>query len=195
MPALLEAWFPGVQAGNSVADVVFGKVNPGGKLPVSFPRRVGQVPIYYNHEPNGRPCDPGVKWNSRYRDIKSCDPQYVFGYGLSYSQFEITNLRLSRTSVSSSGSLTASVDVRNVAGPKGDEVVQLYLDEPLGSDPRPLRTLRGFRRVTVPPGTAVNVTLPIPAEAAARAEAANGGTLVVHVGRSADPRDQRAIEI
>ena len=102
-PAILEAWFPGVQAGNSVADVVFGKVNPGGKLPVSFPRRVGQVPIYYNHEPTGRPCDATQKYNSRHRDIKSCDPEYVFGYGLSYSQFEISNLRLSRTTVSRTG--------------------------------------------------------------------------------------------
>ena len=160
-PAILEAWFPGVQAGNSVADVVFGKVNPGGKLPVSFPRRVGQVPIYYNHEPNGRPCDPGVKWNSRYRDIKSCDPQYVFGYGLSYSQFEVTNLRLSRTTVSSTGKLTASVDVRNVAGPKGDEVVQLYLHDPVASISQPVRRLRGFERVTLDPGQMTTVTFTI----------------------------------
>ena len=96
-PAILEAWFPGVQAGNAVADVVFGKVNPGGKLPVSFPRRVGQVPIYYNHEPDGPPVRRRAsKYNSRHRDIKSCDPQYVFGYGLSYSEFEVSNLRLSR---------------------------------------------------------------------------------------------------
>jgi beta-glucosidase len=151
-PAILEAWFPGVQAGNSVADVVFGKVNPGGKLPVSFPRRVGQVPIYYNHEPGGRPCDPGVKWNSRYRDIASCDPQYVFGYGLSYSQFEISNFRLSRTTVSPTGKLTASVDVRNVGGPVGDEVVQLYLNDPVASISQPVRRLRGFERVTLAPG-------------------------------------------
>ena len=160
-PAILEAWFPGVQAGNSVADVVFGKVNPGGKLPVSFPRRVGQVPIYYNHEPNGRPCDAGVKWNSRYRDIKSCDPEYVFGYGLSYSQFEVTNLRLSRTTVSSTGKLTASVDVRNVAGPKGDEVVQLYLHDPVASISQPVRRLRGFERVTLAPGEKRTVTFTI----------------------------------
>jgi beta-glucosidase len=160
-PAILEAWFPGVQAGHSVADVVFGKVNPGGKLPVSFPRRVGQVPIYYNHEPNGRPCDPGVKWNSRYRDIKSCDPQYVFGHGLSYSRFEVTNLRLSRTTVSSTGKLTASVDVRNVAGPKGDEVVQLYLSDPVASISQPVRRLRGFERVTLDPGQRRTVTFTI----------------------------------
>jgi beta-glucosidase len=160
-PAILEAWFPGVQAGNSVADVVFGKVNPGGKLPVSFPRRVGQVPIYYNHEPTGRPCDVTQKYVSRHRDIKSCDPQYVFGYGLSYSQFEVTNLRLSRTSVSSRGSLNASVDVRNVAGPAGDEVVQLYLNDPVASISQPVRRLRGFERVTLDPGQQKTVTFTI----------------------------------
>ena len=118
-PAILEAWFAGVQAGNAVADVVFGKVNPGGKLPVSFPRRVGQVPIYYNHEPTGRPCDAGSKYNSRHRDITSCDPQYVFGYGLSYSQFEISNLRLSPRRCRRNGKLTASIDVKQRRRPAG----------------------------------------------------------------------------
>jgi beta-glucosidase len=160
-PAILEAWFPGVQAGHAVADVVFGKVNPGGKLPVSFPRRVGQVPIYYNHEPGGRPCDPGVKWNSRYRDIASCDPQYVFGYGLSYSQFEVSNLRLSSTKVSQTGKLTASIDVRHVSGPPGDEVVQLYLSDPVASISQPVRRLRGFERVTLDPGQKKTVTFTI----------------------------------
>ncbi len=91
-PALLEAWFPGVQAGPAVADVVFGKVNPGGKLPASFPYRVGQVPISYNRLPAGRPCNKNVKWNSQHRDIPSCGPLFEFGYGLSYTTFEISNL-------------------------------------------------------------------------------------------------------
>ena len=102
-PAILEAWFPGVQAGNAVADVLFGKVNPGGKLPVSFPVNVGQVPIYYNHEPTGRPCDATSKYNSRYRDLNTCDPLYSFGYGLSYTTFSISNLELSSTTMPSSG--------------------------------------------------------------------------------------------
>ena len=89
-PAILEAWFPGVEAGNAVADVVYGKVNPGGKLPVSFPRNVGQVPIYYNHKPTGRPCDIGSRYNSRHRDILSCGPLFEFGYGLSYTTFSIS---------------------------------------------------------------------------------------------------------
>ena len=142
---------PASQAGNAVADVVFGDVNPGGKLPVSFPRSVGQVPIYYNHENTGRPCDATSKYNSRYRDINSCDPQYVFGYGLSYSKFEITNLRLSSARVSRNGSVRATVDVQNVSGPKGDEVVQLYIHDPVASLAQPVRRLRGFERVTLAP--------------------------------------------
>ena len=157
-PAILEAWFPGVQAGNAVADVVFGDVNPGGKLPVSFPRNVGQVPIYYNHEPTGRPCDVNQKYVSRHRDIKSCDPQYEFGYGLSYSKFETSNLRLSSKSVSRHGRVRASVDVKNVSGPTGDEVVQLYIHDPVASLSQPVRRLRGFERVTLKPGEQRTVT-------------------------------------
>jgi beta-glucosidase len=151
-PAILEAWFPGVEAGNAVADVLFGKVNPGGKLPVSFPRVLGQIPIYYNHEPTGRPCDPTFKWNSRYRDLAACDPLYSFGFGLSYTKFTVTNLRLSRPSVSKHGSVTASVDVANTGARKGDDVVQLYIHDPVASISQPVRRLRGFQRVTLAPG-------------------------------------------
>jgi beta-glucosidase len=152
MPAILEAWFPGVQAGHAVADVVFGKVNPGGKLPVSFPRRLGQVPIYYNHERTGRPCNPDVKWNSRHRDIPSCSPLYVFGYGLSYTTFEVSNLQLSSSTVSRKGSLSASVTVTNTGSRTGDEVVQLYIHDPVASITQPVRRLRGFERVTLNAG-------------------------------------------
>ncbi len=151
-PAILEGWFPGVQAGPAVADVVFGEVNPGGKLPVSFPYRVGQVPIHYNRLPTGRPCNKGVKWNSQHRDIPSCDPLFVFGHGLSYTTFEVSNLRLSTTSVSRSGSVRASVDVTNTGGRAGDEVVQLYIKDPVASISQPVRRLRGFERVTLQPG-------------------------------------------
>jgi beta-glucosidase len=151
-PAILEAWFPGVQAGPAVAGVVFGKVNPGGKLPASFPYRVGQVPIHYNREPTGRPCNKDVKWNSQHRDIPSCDPLFVFGHGLSYTTFDVSNLRLSSTSVSRNGSLSASVDVTNTGGRAGDEVVQLYINDPVASISQPVRRLRGFQRVTLEPG-------------------------------------------
>jgi beta-glucosidase len=160
-PAILEAWFPGVQAGHGVADVLFGAVNPGGKLPVSFPYRVGQVPIYYNHEPAGRPCNKDVKWNSQHRDIPSCDPLFVFGHGLSYTTFAVSDLRLSSSSVSRNGSLKASVDVKNTGARAGDEVVQLYIHDPVASISQPIRRLRGFERVTLAPGerTTVSFTL------------------------------------
>ena len=158
MPALLEAWFPGVQGGNAVADVVFGKVNPGGKLPVSFPRRLGQVPIYYNHERTGRPCNPDSKYNSRHRDIPSCSPLYEFGYGLSYTTFSITNLQLSSSSVSRHGRVSASATVTNTGGRTGDEVVQLYIHDPVASISQPVRRLRGFERVTLNPGQSRTVT-------------------------------------
>jgi beta-glucosidase len=157
-PAILEAWFPGTEAGNALADVLFGKVNPGGKLPVSFPQRVGQVPIYYNHEPTGRPCDVGSKYNSRYRDLKTCAPLYPFGYGLSYTTFTVGSLRLSRSTVSRWGRVTASVDVKNTGAREGDDVVQLYIHDPVASISQPVRRLRGFERVTLKPGEQRTVT-------------------------------------
>jgi beta-glucosidase len=156
-PAILEAWFPGVQAGNAVADLLFGKANPGGKLPVTFPRSVGQVPIYYNHEPTGRPCDPTFKWNSRYRDIPTCEPLYPFGYGLSYTTFSITNLQLSTHTMRMRGAVRASVDVTNTGTRTGDEVVQLYIHDPVASIEQPVRRLRGFERVTLAPGESKTV--------------------------------------
>ncbi len=150
-PAILEAWFPGIEAGPAVSDVLFGDVNPGGKLPVSFPRVLGQVPIYYNHEPTGRPCDITQKYVSRYRDLDFCTPLYEFGYGLSYTTFDVSNFSLSRSSVSRSGKLTASMTVTNTGHKAGDDVVQLYLHDPVASLSQPVRRLRGFERVTLEP--------------------------------------------
>src|SRR4051794_29167429 len=157
-PAILEAWFGGVEAGNAVADVVFGKVNPGGKLPVSFPRSVGQVPIYYNHEPTGRPCDVTQKYNSRYRDVHSCGPLYEFGFGLSYTTFKVSNLRLSSHTMSRSGRVRASVDVSNTGSRRGDDVAQLYIHDPVASISQPVRRLRGFQRVGLRPGQTKTVS-------------------------------------
>ena len=156
-PAVLEAWFPGVEAGNAVADVVFGKVNPGGKLPVSFPQTLGQVPIYYNHEPTGRPCDVTQKYVSRYRDLRTCDPLFPFGFGLSYTTFDVSDLTLSRTSVRRNGSVTASMRVTNTGDVAGDDVAQLYLHDPVASISQPVRRLRGFERVTLDPGESTTV--------------------------------------
>lgn len=160
-PAVLEAWFPGTEAGNAVADVLFGTVNPGGKLPVSFPRALGQVPVHYNHEPTGRPCDVASKYNSRYRDLASCDPLYEFGYGLSYTTFGIDDLTLDRTRVSPRGQVQVTVDVRNTGTRAGDEVVQLYLGDPVASISQPVRRLRGFQRVTLAPGRSTTVTFTV----------------------------------
>jgi beta-glucosidase len=157
-PAILEAWFPGTEGGNAAADVLFGKVNPGGKLPVSFPRVVGQVPIYYNHLPTGRPCDVTSKWDSRYRDLKSCDPLYPFGYGLSYTTFSVSNLHLSSASTLRNGRITATVDVTNTGSRAGDDVVQLYIHDPVASLEQPVRRLRGFQRVTLQPGSKQTVS-------------------------------------
>jgi len=180
-PAILEAWFGGVEAGNAVADVLFGKVNPGGKLPVSFPRRVGQVPIYYNHEPTGRPCDPTQKYNSRYRDIPSCSPLYGFGFGLSYTTFKVDNLRLSSPTVGPRGTETAQVDVQNTGSRTGDEVVQLYIHDPVASISQPVRRLRGFQRVTLKPGQKTTVTFHLDRNDFGFYD--NGGNLRVERGR------------
>jgi beta-glucosidase len=158
-PAILEAWFGGVEAGNAVADVLYGKVNPGGKLPVSFPRNEGQVPIYYNHEPTGRPCDPGSRYNSRHRDILTCTPQYDFGYGLSYTTFAISGARLSGTTMDARhGSIKVSAEVKNTGARAGDEVAQLYINDPVASISQPVRRLRGFKRVTLQPGQTKTVS-------------------------------------
>ncbi len=156
-PAVLEAWFPGVEAGNAVADTVFGVTNPGGKLPVTFPRSVGQVPIYYNHEPTGRPCDATQKYVSRYRDIPSCAPLFPFGYGLSYTTFSVSDLTVSSPQMSRRGSVTASVRVTNTGSRAGSDVVQLYLHDPVASLSQPVRRLRGFQRVTLAPGASTVV--------------------------------------
>jgi hypothetical protein len=133
-------------------DVLFGKVNPGGKLPVSFPRVLGQVPIYYNHEPTGRPCDVTFECNSRYRDLAACDPLYAFGFGLSYTKFSVTNLRLSTHNVSKNGKVTASVDVANTGARIGDDVLQVYIHDPVASISQPVRRLRGVPADNARPG-------------------------------------------
>jgi beta-glucosidase len=155
-PAILEAWFPGIQAGNAIADVLFGKVNPGGKLPVTFPRSVGQIPLYYNHEPTGRPSDPENKYTSKYLD-EPTTPLYPFGYGLSYTKFGISNVNLSSATMSHNGVVEVSAEVKNEGAVAGDEVVQLYIHDPVASIEQPVRRLRGFQRVTLEPGETTSV--------------------------------------
>jgi beta-glucosidase len=149
--AILETWFAGTQAGNAIADALFGDVNPGGKLPLTFPRSVGQEPLYYNHKNSGRPADANNKYTSKYLDMP-WTPLYPFGYGLSYTQFKLSNLQLSAKSIVPNGRLTVSVEVENTGKRAGDEVVQLYIRDLAGSITRPVKELRGFERVTLQPG-------------------------------------------
>ena len=150
-PAILEAWMGGTEAGNAIADLLFGDVNPGGKLPVTFPRVVGQVPIYYNHMNTGRPPEANNRYTSKYLDIP-WTPLFPFGYGLSYTQFKITNLQLSEKQIKPSGKLSVSVEVENVGKRPGDEVVQLYIRDVAASMTRPVKELKGFQRITLQPG-------------------------------------------
>lgn len=142
VPAILEAWYPGAEGGHAVADLLFGDANPGGKLPVTFPRTVGQVPIYYAHTLTHQPeSSPGFV--SRYWDEMS-SPLYPFGYGLSYTKFSISNLKFNKQ--------TITVDVANTGGRDGDEVVQLYIHQRTGRASRPVRLLKGFERVSLATG-------------------------------------------
>jgi beta-glucosidase len=150
-PAILETWFAGTQGGHAIADVLFGDVNPGGKLPVTFPRNVGQLPLYYNHKNTGRPPDANNKYTSKFLDVP-WTPLFPFGHGLSYTQFRLTGLQLSATRIPANGRLTASVEVENTGRRAGDEVVQLYLTDAAASVTRPVKELKGFERVTLRPG-------------------------------------------
>ena len=150
VPAILEAWFGGTQGGHAIADALFGDVNPGGKLPVTFPRVVGQVPLYYNHLNTGRPPSDR-RYTSKYIDAP-VTPLFPFGHGLSYTQFRLTDLLTDARRIPSDGRLAVSVNVKNVGDREGDEVVQLYIRDVAASVARPVRELRGFERVTLHPG-------------------------------------------
>jgi beta-glucosidase len=151
VPAIIEAWLPGTQGGHAIADVLFGDVNPGGKLPVTFPRMVGQVPIYYNHLSTGRPPKADNKYTSKFLDVDS-SPLFPFGHGLSYTRFRLSNLQLSARSIPANGRLAASVDVENIGDRIGDEVIQLYVRDVVASVARPVKELAGFERLTLRPG-------------------------------------------
>ena len=152
--AILDAWYPGTEGGSAIAALLAGDADPGGKLPVTWPRSVGQVPIYYAHNLTQIPNDrDAMYWDG------SSAPLYPFGYGLSYATFRLSNMRVSAPSVKAGGSLTVSVDVENTGPVAGDEVVQLYTHQRSGSASRPVRELKGFRRVSFAPGERRTVTL------------------------------------
>jgi beta-glucosidase len=149
--AILESWMGGTESGNAIADILFGDVNPGGKLPVTVPRTVGQVPIYYNHMNTGRPPEAQNRYTSKYFDLP-WTPLFPFGYGLSYTTFRISNLQLSAPRISATGQLTVSIEVENTGKRVGDEVVQLYIRDLVATMTRPVKELKGFQRVSLQPG-------------------------------------------
>jgi len=159
VPAILQAWHPGIQGGNAVADVLWGDFNPSGKLPVSFPRSVGQVPIYYNHDNTGRPPTE-EKFTSKYLDLPTT-PLYPFGYGLSYTTFEYADLALSADTIAADGTISVSATVTNSGKVAGAEVAQLYIRDVVASVVRPVKELKGFTRISLKPGErqAVRFTL------------------------------------
>jgi len=161
IPAIIEAWQLGTQSGNAIAQVLYGDYNPSGKLPMSFPRNVAQLPIYYNHKNTGRPGPGGesVFW-SHYGDAEN-SPLYAFGYGLSYSRFEYSNLKLSSNSFSGNQKITVTVDLKNTGKVEGKEVVQMYIRDLFGSSTRPVRELKGFEMVTLAPNQTKTVSFEI----------------------------------
>lgn len=167
MDAILEAWYPGTMGGDAIAQTLYGMNNPGGKLPMTFPRNVGQVPIYYNRKNTGRPylgpTDPEQKYKSRYIDVDN-SPLYPFGYGLSYTKFTYSNLKLSSATLNGKGKLKVSVDVANTGNYDGEEVVQLYVKDVVGSVTRPVKELKGFNKIMLKKGEKKTVEFDITAD-------------------------------
>jgi beta-glucosidase len=162
--AILEAWVPGDEAGPAVADLLFGKANPSGKLPMTFPRDVGQIPLYYAHLETGRAWDPSTAvsrhYTMHYADVPNT-PLYPFGYGLSYTTFSYGPVRLDSDHLAADGTLHASVRVTNTGQRRGSEVVQLYVHDKVASVSPPVRLLKGFQRITLAPGASTEVRFAI----------------------------------
>lgn len=163
VPSILNVWFAGSEAGLAIADVLFGDVNPSGKLTTTFPQHVGQVPIYYNHKNTGRPLAEGQwfqKFRSNYLDVSN-DPLYPFGFGLSYTDFSYSAIRLNNSTLTSDGRITATITVKNTGSREGMEVVQLYIRDLVGSVTRPVKELKGFQKINLKPGESKEVSFTI----------------------------------
>ena len=158
--AILEAWAGGTEAGNAVADVLFGDYNPSAKLTTTFPLNVGQIPLYYNHKNTGRPIDITNKFTSKYLDSPN-EPVYPFGFGLSYTTFDYSDIRLSKTNLKGNEKLTASIILTNTGKTAGEEVVQLYIQDPEASVSRPVKELKNFKKVMLQPGEKKEISIDI----------------------------------
>jgi beta-glucosidase len=163
MDAIIETWFSGTRAGDAIVDVLFGRVNPSGKLTATFPRNVGQIPIYYNSKNTGRPLEENNKYTSKYLDVPNT-PLYPFGYGLSYTNFSYGDVRLNKNTMKSNEELTATVTVTNNGNLDGEEVVQWYIADVVGSITRPVKELKGFRKIFLKKGESREVTFTISIE-------------------------------
>jgi beta-glucosidase len=199
VPAIMHAWYLGTEMGNAVADVLFGDANPSAKLPVTMPRTAGQLPLYYNHKNTGRPPVANQKYTSKYIDVP-WTPLYPFGHGLSYTTFAYRNVRLSAPTMRPGDTLIVSVDVTNTGDRAGDEVVQLYIRDEVGSVTRPVKELRGFRRITLRPGETQSVSFALGAPDLAFHDSAvdlvvEPGFFRVFVGTSSDRVDEARFEL
>ncbi|MBP5740457.1 MAG: glycoside hydrolase family 3 C-terminal domain-containing protein, partial [Bacteroidales bacterium] len=202
VPAILDAWFGGTEAAYSIADVLFGDVNPSGKLTTSFPKNVGQIPIYYDHKNTGRPLDEGgwfMKFRSNYLDVDN-DPVYPFGYGLSYTTFEYGPVSLSADSMKADGKIVASVEVKNTGAVAGKEVVQMYIKDVKASSSRPVRELKGFDKVLLQPGESKTVSFEIGVDALSfwnqqMEYVAEPGEFKVYIGGDSQTKNEASFEL
>ena len=160
IPAIVEAWHLGHQSGNAIADVLFGDYNPSGKLTVSFPVTEGQIPVYYSHKTTGRPFQEDLRWCTHYIDAPN-DPLYPFGFGLSYTTFDYSDIRINRSEMGPSDTLTASISIRNTGDRDGEEVVQMYIRDMNASVTRPVKELKGFKKISLRAGEEKEVSFPI----------------------------------
>ena len=203
VPAILDVWFAGSEAGYAIADVLFGDENPSGKLTTTFPRSLGQVPIYYASKNTGRPLGNNEgkfeKFKSNYIDERN-EPLFPFGYGLSYTTFEYSNMKLSSTKMNSNDKLKISVDVTNTGNYDGKEVVQLYIRDLLGSVTRPLKELKGFQKISLKKGETQTVTFEISIEDLKFYNAdleylAESGQFEVFIGANAQSTDKLSFDL
>jgi beta-glucosidase len=184
--AVLQVWHAGIEAGNAIADVLYGDVNPSGKLSMTFPYAVGQIPVYYSQKTTGRPFDAGNKFSTKYLDIPN-EPLFPFGFGLSYTQFEYSDLQLSAEKMSPGKTVTASVTVTNRGTTAGAEVVQLYIEDEVRSITPPAKELKGFQKLMLKAGESRQVTFRIDTELLKFWNAdlkwvAESGRFKIHVG-------------
>ncbi len=163
MDAILETWFSGTKTGDAIVDVLFGNANPSGKITMTFPRNVGQIPIYYNHKNTGRPLLESQKYTTKYLDVPN-EPLYPFGYGLSYTTFSYGDITLDKTNLKKSGKITVSITVSNTGKQAGTETVQLYIRDLVGTVTRPVKELKGFKQISLKAGETQTVSFDITEE-------------------------------